>query len=204
MAGWGAMPAYVGWRWGSVPWVASHWSRRNLVVVAVALWASYPRARIVEAQGWQTVAAPLEMLGANWIGVLFLLLSALLVADLVTLGGWLLPKTAPALRGWTALIAILLAAVGVVQAVRPPIIRDHEVQLPGLPGQRDGVVAVAISDLHLGTLTGRRLIERLIQRVNDMRPDLVLLVGDILEGNDDRVQTEIIPSLAKLRAPLGV
>ena len=198
------MHGYVFWRLGSVPWVVDHVSRRGIVLSAVLLCTSYPLARILNALGLQAVAWPLEFLSANWIGILFLLLSALLVADVVTLGGWLLPQIAPAVRGWAVLAALLLAAVGLVQGLRPPVVRDYEVQLAGLPRERDGLVLVEISDLHLGTLIGRRWTERVVNRVNAMRPDLVVVVGDILDGGEGRVETEIVPSLANLRAPLGV
>lgn len=201
---WATMHLYVFWRLGTVPWVAAHVPRRILLLAAVVLWASYPLARILEAHEIHTVAAPLEFIGANWIGILFLLMSGVLFVDLVTLGGWFMPGIAAVLPGWAALVALLLSATALVQGMRPPVIRDYEVQLAGLPPERDGLVMVGISDMHLGTLIGREWIERVVNRVNDMHPDLVLLVGDILEGDDGRVEKEIVPCLAKLQAPLGV
>ena len=83
---WAAMYLYVLWRLSSVPGIATHVTPRQLCLAAVALWASYPLARILQAQGWSAVAQPLEWVSANWIGVLFLLLSALLVTEVVTSG----------------------------------------------------------------------------------------------------------------------
>lgn len=201
---WTIMHLYVFWRLSSVPWLVSLAARRALVPVAVLLWASYPLARVAEAHGFPTLARPLEWVGANWIGVLFLLLSAILAADAITLGGRLWPRMAPALPGWAALVALLLSVVGFVQGLRPPVVRDYEVELAGLPPERDGLVLVAISDLHLGTLIGRGWTQHLVQRVNDLHPDLVVLVGDILEGDDGQVENEIVPALKALQAPLGV
>ncbi len=201
---WAAMHLYVFWRLGSVPWVAAHLSRRAVFTIAAALWASYPLARVLEAQGVQAVAGALEFIGANWMGVLFLLFAAILVVDVVTLGGLLLPQIAPVLPGSAALVALFLSAVALVQGLRAPVVRDYEVALAGCPPERDGLAVVVLSDLHLGALIGRGWIERVVNRVNNMHPDLVLLVGDILEGDDNRVEKEIVPALARLRAPLGV
>jgi len=96
-----------------------------------------------------------------------------------------------------------LAAVGLVQGLRPPVLREHEVPLAGLPPERDGLVLVAISDVHLGTLINGNWMTQLIQRVNELRPDLVIIVGDVVDGNIRRVET-LRPVLATLRAPLGV
>jgi len=201
---WAAIHSYVFWRLDSIPWVAAHVSPRTVMLAAAVLWASYPLARILEARGLRSIAVPLEFVAANWMGVLFLVFSGLLVVDVVTLGGWFMPGVAPALRGWLALIAILLSGVALVHGLRSPVERDYEVQIAGLPVERDGLLMVAMSDLHLGTIIGRRWIQRVVERVNGMRPDIVLMVGDILEGEDEPLEKEIVPSLAILHAPLGV
>jgi uncharacterized protein len=77
------------------------------------------------------------------------------------------------------------------------------VQLAGLPPERDGLVLVELSDLHLGTLINHNWMTRLVERVNELHPDLVVLVGDIVDGNVGRAEA-LRPVLSQLRAPLGV
>ncbi len=200
---WAAMHGYVFWRLASVPWVAAHFPRRALVWTAVALWGSYPLARFLNRWKLEAVGEPLEFVAANWIGVLFILLTLLLVTDVITLGGGLLPKLAPVIRGWTVVAALVLSAVGLVQGLRPPVVRDYEVSLAGLPKERDGLVLVAVSDLHLGTLIGGRWMTRLVACVNELRPDVVLVAGDVVDGEVGRLEP-LLPVLKTLRAPLGV
>ena len=200
---WAAMHGYVFWRAASVPWVANHVPRRYLVAAAVALWCAYPVARILEAAGWQGIALPLESASACWIGILFLCLSALVMVEVVTLGGAVLGKFVTTLRGLALIVAWIFAGIGLVQAQRDPVLRDYEVELAGLPASRDGLVLVQISDCHLGTLIGRKWLERLVDRVNLLRPDIIAIVGDLVDGNVGRVQP-LQPVLQKLQAPLGV
>ncbi len=200
---WTAMHLYVFWRLGSVPWVAAHLSRRGLFLVALVLWSTYILARLLDSWNLQFVAWGLEYLGALWIGTLFLLLCALLLCDLATLGGWLFPTVVPSVRGWAVIGAGLLALWGIVTALRAPVVRDYEVRLAQLPPERDGTVLVQISDLHLGTLIGRRWMVRLVERLETMRPDLVVIVGDLVDGNIGRVES-LRPVLERVRAPLGV
>ena len=199
---WALMHAYVFWRLSSVPWVTAHVTRRGLVTAAVILWASYPLARILNAQHWQIVGVPLEFLATTWIGTLFLALAAILVTDLCTLGGLALPRDTGALPGGAFLAAGVLAAIALVQGLRPPVIREHEIQLPGLPRERDGLTVLVISDTHLGTLLGKRWMSRLVRRLDPLHPDLVLIVGDLVDGNVDHVQT-LLPVLKQLQASLG-
>jgi hypothetical protein len=171
--------------------------------VALALWASYLTARFLNNSRLEVVGRPLEFVAAIWLGVLFLLFSAVLAADVVTLGGVLAPRLAPAIRGWAALGGLALSAVALVQGLRPPVVRDYEVRLAGLPRERDGLVLVAISDMHLGTMIGDAWMAALIHRVDGLKPDAVVIVGDLVDSEVDRLET-LLPVLQTLRAPLGV
>jgi hypothetical protein len=200
---WAAMHLYVFWRLASVPWVAAHLSRRALVWAALALAAAYPLARMLGSRDWTTVSRPLEFAGATWMGVLFLLLSALVFVEVITLGGCWLPRFVPQLRGGAVVAAAGLSVIALVQGLRPPVVRDYEVHLPGLPPERDGLVLVHLSDLHLGTLLGPRWWARVVERVHGLRPDLVVIVGDLVDGEVRHVES-LLPDLQTLRAPLGV
>lgn len=200
---WAVMHGYVFWRLASVPWVAAHVPRRVLFWAAVAMWASYPLARFLNAWKLEAIGRPLELVAANWIGVLFLLLSALVVADAITLGGWCLSGPAASIRGWAAGAALVLSAVALVQGLRPPVVREGEVSLAALPRDRDGLVLVALSDLHLGTLIGARWMTRLIRRMAALKPEVVVIVGDLVDGEVGRLEP-LLPVLKTLRAPLGV
>ena len=200
---WALMHWYVFWRLGTIPWITAHCSHGSLVFVALGLGLSYPLARTLNARKLEVVGAPLEFAAAVWMGALFLMLAALLVVDLVTLGGWLFPEVAPTLRGAAVVVAGILALIGIVQGARAPVVRDYEVRLAGLPPERDGTTLVAVSDLHLGTLKGARWLTNLLGRIHGLKPDLVVIVGDLVDGNVRHVET-LLPGLRQLRAPLGV
>jgi predicted MPP superfamily phosphohydrolase len=202
LAVWTLMHAYVFWRLASVAWVGAHLSNRTLALIALALWLSYPLARVLHATGPEPVAVPMEWIGSVWIGTLFLLLSTMLLVDLVTLGGRLFSSAAPGLRGLAAVAGLLLALLALVQGLRPPAVREHEIRLAGLPRERDGLVLVAVSDLHLGMINGERWTERLVERIHSLRPDLVAVVGDVIDGRADRIE-RLHPLLRRLDAPLG-
>ncbi len=200
---WTMMHVYVFWRAASVPAVAVHVSRGALLAIAVLLWLCYPLARLLDHWRLGLVARPLEFVGTTWMGTLFLAFAVLVVLDAVTLGGFLLPHLAPALRGWALAGAMALAAVALVQGLRPPVVVDYEVKLAGLPAGRDGTVMVELSDLHLGTLIGEAWMARLVDRVDAMKPDLIVVDGDLIDGSVARVEP-MVPVLRRLAAPLGV
>ena len=200
---WSAMHAYVFWRLATIPWVVSFATRRGVIALALLLWLTYPMGRILQSYHWKISGQFLEFVGAYWVGVLFLLFSAFLVVDLVTGGGFLLPKYAIKARAGGAVLAGLLAIMAILQGLRPPVVRDYEVVLPNLPRERDGLILVQISDLHLGTMTGKGRLEDIIRRVQGLNPDMVVVVGDLVDSNVEAAQS-FIPVLQHLRAPLGV
>lgn len=200
---WTAMHAYVFWRASSVPMVARYLSRYVLVGLACFLWASYLLSRILAHFGMSVPARMLESLGAYWIGILFLLLVALLAVDVVTLFGWRSPRFALSLRGWALLAGGVLSVVAAVQGYRAPVVQNYEVRLAGLPAESDGTVLVFASDFHLGTLLGKDWLAARIEQIQAQRPDIIVLGGDIIEG-DDSSESQLLPLFRRLSAPFGV
>ncbi|HLP02028.1 MAG TPA: metallophosphoesterase [Opitutaceae bacterium] len=200
---WAVLHLYVGGRIVGVPWVAAHLSPRALTLLFLALYVSFPAARLLGARGWRGLAAGLEILGSTWMGVLFLLFATLLVVDVVTLGGLLLPRLAPQLRGGAMLVAGVLATLALAQGLRAPVVREHEVTLANLPRTADGMTLAVVSDLHLSSLIGRRWLEARIAQLDAIQPDAVLIAGDLVDSDIDHA-LPLTPVLRSLRAPRGV
>lgn len=200
---WTLVHAYVLWRLAGIPWVAQHVSPALFWGCAAAAWLSYPVARFLERRHWDLVGLPLEWIGATWLGILFLLLAGFVAAEVLTLGGFLFPREAATVRTGAAILAGLFAAIGLIQGLSPPVVRQYEVRLARLPRERDGLRLLVLSDLHLGSIIGRRWIEKLARRVNALKPDVIAIAGDVIDGNALRVQP-LIPALRTLQAPLGV
>ena len=171
--------------------------------MACILWMSYIGARFVGHFAPGGIARFLEVLGASWIGVLLLLLAALLFVDLVTLFGFWQSRIAPSLRGWALVAGGVLSAIALVQGLRAPVVQNYEVQLAGLPASSDGTVLILASDFHLGTLLGKDWLSARIDQIHAERPDIIILDGDIVEG-DDASELQFLPLLRRLSAPLGV
>jgi predicted MPP superfamily phosphohydrolase len=197
------MQGYVFWRAATVPFVQRHVPLAVLIAAGVVLWIIFYLGRTVGHSGTGAGAATLEFLGMNWMAMLFLTFLAILAVDLITVFGWLMPRIAPALRGWALLAGAVLSAVALFQGLRPPEVRSYEVRLNGLPEGMDGTVVVALSDLHLGSLLGERWLAARVAQVNAQRPDLVVLLGDIFEGHGPP-RRGLVEILDRISAPLGV
>ncbi len=197
------MHLYVGWRVATLPWVARHIPRLAVALVFLVLALGYFLARTLVGFGATRAARLTEIVGSDWVGVLFLTCVALLAADLVTGFGRFLPGIAPQLRTWALAAAAALSLIAFVQAARAPLVHDYEIKLPGLPAASDGTVVVLVSDLHLGSMLDQHWLQARIAQIQALHPDVVILAGDIVEGHRESA-AQFVPVLRTLSAPLGV
>ncbi len=194
---------YLCWRASTVPVIAHRLSRRNLFLIAFALWVIYVAGQAYEHSDGKPLALLVEPFAANWTGILFLCFLPMLAVDVVTAFGYLLPKIAPSLRGLALVAGTALSVIALVQGMRPPVVRDYELVLPGMPPERDGTVIVVASDFHLGSLIGKEWLAARVKQINALRPNLIILAGDIVEGHGGNAG-EFLPVLRQFSAPLGV
>jgi len=197
------MHVYVFWRAASVPFIHRHVPGKVLIGAAVVLWALFFLGRVIGHGGKGIPAAIFEFLGMTWMAFLFLTFTALLLIDLITLFGLLMPRISASLRGWALLVGAVLSMIALFQGLRPPVVEKYEVRLPGLPHAMDGTVLVAMSDMHLGSQLGGHWLEARIAQVKAQQPDLVVLLGDIFEGHGPP-EDPLFETFKQLSAPLGI
>jgi predicted MPP superfamily phosphohydrolase len=161
----------------------------------------------------------LSLLPYIWMGAMVLVFFLLLGADLLRLvaagaarltGSGDFPAD-PSRRlalsrfvaGAVGLVATGLSGIAVARAMGEVEVRRVEVVLSRLPRALDGFRIVQLTDLHIGLTLGREFVERVVERTRGLRPDLVAITGDLVDGTPDQLRDEVAP-LAALDAPHGV
>jgi uncharacterized protein len=197
---WTLMHAYVLARLWNLPADPGAWWHRSLLIAGAALWLSFPLGQYL-ARSHGRAAAPLELAGAAWVGVLFLLLVALLAADVISGFGWLLaPRPA---RQAAVAVAAALSAFALVQGLRGPVVESHAVTVAGLRPELNGLRVVQLSDVHLGPFLRSRWLEQRLGQIAALRPDLIVVTGDLLD-QDAALSEALVPWLQRLKARYGV
>ncbi|GAA0362405.1 metallophosphoesterase [Bacillus horti] len=86
-----------------------------------------------------------------------------------------------------------------------PKIRKVEITVPKSGGNIESLKIAVASDLHLGVIVGNKHIKRLLKTIEIIKPDLVLLPGDVLDDElKPFIHKKMADTLQHLRAPLGV
>ena len=100
-------------------------------------------------------------------------------------------------------VALGTAGTGAYVANSPPVVRRVPITLAGLDPALDGLRIVTFSDGHLSATYGGRRFERVVELVNAQRPDVVAIVGDLVDGEVSELREEVAP-LADLVSEQGV
>ena len=110
-------------------------------------------------------------------------------------------RTAPLLRSIKA--GLLQAARAALAEPYTLTVERHAVGLKRLPPEMDGLRVVQLSDVHHSPFTERRQVERAVELVNSLRPDLVALTGDYV-SHERGYAAPVAEMLGRLRAKYGV
>ena len=141
----------------------------------------------------------LEWAGYVAMGLSSMLIVFFLISDILRLPAW---GFGVERVGLTILLgAVLFTVIGVIQARRPRVVRVS-VPIADLPADLAGLKIVQLSDLHVGSTIRRSFVDRVVDRTNDLAPDLVAVTGDVADGFVPELRDHVAP-LGRLRAPLG-
>ncbi len=179
-----------------------------LVTLAVSMWLVMPLQRALP----RSILNPLAWVAFTWMGLVFLVFVALLATDLVRLGLHVGGVDADPerrrfvlrlLAATTALVATAAGGFGLVSALGAIRVERVKVPLRRLPASMSGLSIVQITDVHIGPTLGRGFLDRVVDQILALSPDLVVITGDLVDGTVEQLREHVAP-LGRLRAPHGV
>ncbi|MGW1137262.1 metallophosphoesterase, partial [Streptomyces zhihengii] len=104
--------------------------------------------------------------------------------------------------GAAAAAAVGTVGYGTYGVLRGPRVKRVTVPLAKLPRAAHGYRIAVVSDVHLGPILGRAHTQRIVDSINAAQPDLVAVVGDLVDGSVADLGHAAEP-LAQLRARDG-
>lgn len=164
--------------------------RRVYMVIFIAVAASYILGRLLQRvlSYDNPVPCALIWIGSFWIAFMLYLALATVAVDLVTvstkgfsLAGVSVPPIETIRRfggiaGWV--VCICVVASGYFNA-RYPVLT--EIPLTVKEDIGSPVTVVAVTDVHLGLIIGKKELRVLVDRVNALHPDIVIIGGDLFD-----------------------
>ncbi|MET9330291.1 metallophosphoesterase [Streptomyces cellulosae] len=104
--------------------------------------------------------------------------------------------------GAAAAAAVGTVGYGTYGVLRGPKVKRVTVPLAKLPRAAHGYRIAVVSDIHLGPVLGRGFAQKVVDTINSTQPDLIAVVGDLVDGSVKDLGPAAAP-LAQLRARDG-
>ncbi|MFE6520708.1 metallophosphoesterase [Streptomyces sp. NPDC057794] len=104
--------------------------------------------------------------------------------------------------GAAAAAAVGTVGYGTYGVLRGPKVKRVTVPLAKLPRGAHGYRIAVVSDVHLGPVLGRGFAQKVVDTINATQPDLIAVVGDLVDGSVKDLGPAAAP-LAQLRARHG-
>lgn len=107
------------------------------------------------------------------------------------------------------LLASLILVVAVMiygnYRFKHPVVNHYEISVDKKAIGMDSLKIVMVSDLHVGILIGKRMLHKYVDLIMDQKPDMVVLVGDIIDYDLASVKEQHLEGeFRRLKAPYGV
>lgn len=173
--------------------------------------------RLTENAGMDRCALFIAWPGYIWMGVIFIFFSALFVADVVKCSFWLANVTfsisTPAFLTSkicciSALVTAFFASGYACYEARQVQVEQVTINSAKLPPDATKIRIVQISDVHIGMLFREERLERVLKIIRDMKPDIIVSTGDLVDGklnreDDKSHQDSLAGMLAAVPASAG-
>jgi len=169
---------------------------------------SYIAGQFLEHRSSTFVSSVLTWIGSFWLGAITWFLPIFLIIDLLklVLGLFSLQyfQGTEVTQMTTSLITLVVFVAMVLGFLNARNIRvkplSIKIDKPMAP-----LRIAAISDMHMGSLIGRGRVKQMVRKINSIKPDLVLMIGDQVDGNPHPVmQLDLGSELKKIESKYGV
>ena len=176
---------YKGYR--AIPALQNH--RLLYIITCFLLAVLFIVAKILESKHSSVITDIFNIVGGFWLafmlyGFLFFLLSDIILL-ILRIPGIIHGDNIFIFRKWSfiniASASTLLIVGGFINAIIP-VTKEYNITINKPAGNVKTLRIAAVSDIHLGSIIRKRSLKKMSSIINDLKPDLVLLLGDIVDG----------------------
>lgn len=193
---------------------AISWVRPIYLGVFVVVAASFIVGKFVERKKVSLFTDVLIWIGSFWFAFILYYFLSIVLLDLLrglnSLAGLVAFTDANYLRVklWVfgAVNVIICALIGYGYANAKNLkVKTYDIFIDKANNVAKELNIVMASDIHLGTLIGRKPTKKIVDMINSLKPDIILLTGDIIDSEvEPVVKQDLGKVLKELRARFGV
>jgi uncharacterized protein len=154
-------------------------------------------------------------IGSFWFALMLYFFLSIVIIDIIRLLNWkldffpvLLKENYTQTKQITALIIFLITLIIITSGfinTRNLKTKILNVEIAKGACKLDELNAVLVSDIHLSPMDGEPLLLKIVTRINELKPDIILFAGDIVDDKPSVLSgNNIGSSFLKLKSKYGV
>jgi len=165
----------------------------TFLILYIILLSSFFIGKLVEVFSIGFISNILVRIGSIGAGFFLYALLFVIFFDFICLINYIIPfyptfVTADFQKTKLFIGIISVSVISVVLVTgyintRNPKVKNLDIKLCNKQNSFKTLNVVAVSDIHLGTMVNESKTKRLIKKINQLDPDLVLIAGDIIDDN---------------------
>ncbi|MBU3160409.1 metallophosphoesterase [Clostridium frigoris] len=211
----GAINYYIGLRgWQNLGSHISFLNNKVYWIIISIIASAYIISMILSSYIPSVVLNTLNIVGAYWMGIIFYLILVLPIIDLIR---FLNSKMSfiPSNINETANLSIIIAMVVIAGLVglmsygtwsaRSSKVTKYDLNVNKTSGDLKKFKIVMVSDIHLGYEVDNRRLTVMVNKINELNPDIVLIPGDIIDISiEPFVKQNMSDNFKRLKSKYGV
>ncbi|MBP8976752.1 MAG: metallophosphoesterase [Bacteroidetes bacterium] len=178
-------------------------------IVFWLLASTFVVGNILERIAPSGISTAFIWVGSFWLGALAYSVILLLLIDCIRLIFAVLPflpriSISKSVLGIAVFSIVLVAVIASRINALNPVVKNLDISIDK-HAPMDQLTIAAVSDIHLGTLVCNSHFEKIVDRINGLQPDIILLVGDVVDEDIEPViRNNLGETLKRLHTPYGV
>ncbi len=185
------------------------------LIILLFLILSYIAGRILENYWISYLSDFLIWCGSFWIAIMFYSFLFLILVDITRIINHFIPflpefitknslNTKKFIAITISIITLILVAGGYL-TTKIINIRHYEIHINKKANNLKSLNIVMASDLHLGTINGKMFAYKIVDKINKLKPDIILFAGDIIDEDIKPVLRDNVgEALYQLKAKYGI
>ena len=185
------------------------------IVTGIFVVISFIAGRFLERVWISFFSDFMIWVGSFWIAFMFYFFLSLIIIDLFRFANFLFPffpsfitsniEKSKRVTALVVLVFVIITIAGGYINTRTINTRTYKFKIAKHAGELSSLNIVMASDLHLGTILGKSFLNNLVDRINALKPDIILLAGDIVDEDISPViNNNVGEELVRLKSKYGV
>ncbi len=151
-------------------------------------------------------------IGTTWLVCMMYFFLFFLLTDIIgLLNHWIhfLPENITThfrqIQVYGVSMVILIMLIAGYYKFMHPSINTYDIKINKKAGDRKELRVIELSDIHLGLLIDNKRFSKYVDKVNALKPDIILIAGDVVDNSTRPLnEWKMEEQLNRLQAPLGV